>query len=92
MSISIIILLHAILQDRYADQRSKPAIDNMQDWFLISAAINNGYTELEFSRNFTTCDNESKDLDILVSLWKYESNTKLLFYFPFLLYSLTLLV
>ena len=46
--------------------RSLPPIDDMQDWFLISAAINDGYTELEFSRNFTTCDNQSRDLDIKV--------------------------
>ena len=56
------------MQDRYAEERVTPPIDAMQDWFLISAAINDGYTELEFSRNFTTCDNESKDLDILVCL------------------------
>ena len=53
-------------QDRYAVGRYEPPIDNMQDWFLISARQDDGYTELEFSRNFTTCDNESRDIDILV--------------------------
>ena len=50
-----------------------PAIDNMQDWYLISASSEDGYTELEFSRNFTTCDNESKDLNIEVN--QIKSNT-----------------
>ena len=58
--------MYLCIQDRYAERRSLPTIDPMQDWFLISAAIHDGYTELEFSRNFTTCDNESRDLDILV--------------------------
>ena len=53
-----------ILKDRYARGRYEPLIDNMQDWFLISARQDDGYTELEFSRNFTTCDNESQDIDI----------------------------
>ena len=45
---------------------SLPTIDHTQDWFLISAAVQDGYTELEFSRNFTTCDNKSQDLEIVV--------------------------
>ena len=45
--------MYLCIQDRYAERRSLPTIDPMQDWFLISAAIHNGYTELEFSRNFT---------------------------------------
>ena len=56
-----------ILQDRYAERRSTPPIDDMQDWFLVAASIDNRYTEIEFTRNFTTCDNESRDLDIQVS-------------------------
>ena len=35
-----------------------------QDWFLTNSEEENGFTLLEFSRNFTSCD--PQDLDITV--------------------------
>ena len=53
-----------ILQDRFAIDRFLPAVDESQDWFLVSGEEENGYTVLEFTRNLSTCDNN--DLDIKV--------------------------
>ena len=36
-----------------------------QDWFLTNSEEANGYTVLEFSRNFTSCD--PQDLDVTVT-------------------------
>ena len=44
--------------------RSTPPIDEQQDWYLIRAEEEDGYTTLEFWRNFISCD--SKDRNILV--------------------------
>lgn len=54
------------VQDRYADMRVLPPIDESQDWFLISAEEEGNFTILEFSRNFTTCD--KRDLELKVSI------------------------
>ena len=66
LNLYYIVCCWCIFKDRFAVGRYEPPIDNMQDWFLISARQDDGYTELEFSRNFTTCDNESRDIDLLV--------------------------
>ena len=42
-----------------------PPIDEVQNWHLIRGEEENGFTTLEFWRNFITCDD--KDRDILVS-------------------------
>ena len=68
--IIIIIVVMTIVvtgaQDRYAEIRDLPPIDiQSQDWFLINSEEQNGFTILEFSRNFTSCD--PQDLDITVS-------------------------
>ena len=52
------------MQDRYAEGRFLPAVDCSQDWTLEHGEQENGYTILEFSRTFVTCD--PKDLDIKV--------------------------
>uniref|UniRef100_A0A1X7UJB8 DOMON domain-containing protein n=1 Tax=Amphimedon queenslandica TaxID=400682 RepID=A0A1X7UJB8_AMPQE len=49
--------------DRYAYGRYTPPIDPIQNWFLTNAEVEDGYTVLEFYRNFITCDD--CDLDIL---------------------------
>ena len=46
--------------------RRTPPIDPIQNWFLTSAVQSNGYTTLQFYRNFTSCD--KLDLDILVCI------------------------
>jgi hypothetical protein len=50
--------------DRYAVGRYTPPIDPVQNWFLTNAEQEDGYTILEFWRNFTSCDT-ANDLDIL---------------------------
>ena len=52
------------LQDRYAVRQALPPIDPSQDWFLVSGEEAGGYTILEFTRNWTTCDD--RDRNILV--------------------------
>ena len=54
-----------ILQDRFAVNRVTPPIDQQQDWRLLSAEEEDGYTILEFTRKLVTCDD--RDLDITVS-------------------------
>ena len=44
--------------------RCTPIIDAQQDWYLINGEEEGGYTTLEFTRNFTTCDDN--DLEIKV--------------------------
>ena len=55
------------LQDRYAVAQALPPVDSSQDWCLISANEKDGYTIMEFKRNFTTCD--VKDRDITVNMY-----------------------
>ena len=56
-----------VLQDRFAEFRSRPPIDTIgQDWFLTNSEEAGGFTVLEFSRNFTSCD--PQDLDITVCM------------------------
>ena len=52
------------MQDRYAESRALPSVDDSQDWSLIRGKEKNGYTILEFTRSLITCD--EKDLDITV--------------------------
>ena len=54
------------IQDRYAERRELPPIDESQDWFLVSGQEKDGVTILEFSRKFITCD--SRDLEIKVTV------------------------
>ena len=63
---------YVFLQDRYAYGRYTPPIDPIQNWFLTNAEIEDGYTVLEFYRNFITCDD--CDLDILVRITEYYIN------------------
>ena len=58
-------ICHMILQDRFAEVRATPPIDQQQDWRLVTAEEQDGYTILEFSRKLITCDD--RDLDITVS-------------------------
>ena len=54
------------LQDRYAEGRFSPAVDEQQDWMLeFGEEDENGFTILGFSRDFITCDD--KDLPISVN-------------------------
>ena len=57
-------------QDRFAEGRYEPGIDESQDWFLTGYSEYSGRTILEFKRKMTAC--EEKDLDITVSYHKLE--------------------
>ena len=52
-------------QDRFARSRTPPAIDEQQDWTLINGEEEDGFTILQFSRSYVTCDED--DLPITVS-------------------------
>ena len=54
-----------LFQDRFAEGRFLPPIDESQDWILEFGEEKDGYTVLGFRRNITNCD--PKDLDIQVS-------------------------
>lgn len=57
------------MQDRFAVARSTPPIDIQQDWILIDSEEEDGYTTLEFTRNYTSCDTNSQDRNITVRLY-----------------------
>ena len=63
-------LLHCILhlQDRFAFQQALPPIDPSQDWFLVRGEEDDGYTILEFTRNWTTCDDRDRDIEVLFTM------------------------
>ena len=56
------------MQDRFAAGRVPPAVDEQQDWDLDSGEEENGFTVLEFSRKYVTCD--KNDLPITVRFIK----------------------
>ena len=53
------------LQDRFAFQQALPPIDPRQNWFLVRGMEDGGYTILEFTRNWTTCDDRDRDIEVL---------------------------
>ena len=52
------------MQDRYAAGRSSPSIDEQQDWELEFGEEEGGYTILEFSRKYTTCDDFDRPIAV----------------------------
>ena len=59
------------LQDRFAFQQARPPIDPSQDWFLVRGMEDGGYTILEFTRNWTTCDDRDRDIEVLFTMLTY---------------------
>ena len=53
------------LQDRYAERRATPTLDDQQNWILLQGEEEDGFTVLRFWRNFSSCDNTS---DIAVQM------------------------
>ena len=51
-----------ILQDRYADKRAIPPIDDQQDYELTQES--DGKTLLKFKRKFDTCDPRDRKLEV----------------------------
>ena len=52
------------LQDRFARTRSPPAIDEQQDWILTDGEEEDGFTILEFSRKYITCDDDDQPISV----------------------------
>ena len=53
------------MQDRFAIlSHILPPIDDSKDYVFVNGEQENGYTVLEFTRDFVTCD--KKDVDIKV--------------------------
>ena len=58
-----------LLQDRYAESYSLPAIDDKQDYNLTEAYEQNGTTILKFSRKYDTCDKKDVKIEVMYFLW-----------------------
>lgn len=55
-----------ILQDRYADSKAVPPIDDQQDYELTYSQESNGRTLLKFKRKFDTCDSRDRKLEVSI--------------------------
>ena len=55
------------VQDRFATSRGPPPVDDQQDWTLLEGEEEGGFTILEFTRKYVTCD--KNDLPITVSAY-----------------------
>ena len=54
------------LQDRYADEKAIPPIDEQQDYKLEGFQESDGKTLLKFTRKFDTCDPRDRKLEVCV--------------------------
>ena len=55
-------LRNVLLQDRFADARSRPPVDTQQDWTMVSGREENGWTIMAFSRALQTGDDRDRDI------------------------------
>ena len=53
---------NVLLQDRFADGRSRPPVDTQQDWTMVSGREENGWTIMAFSRTLQTGDTRDRDI------------------------------
>ena len=56
-----------ILQDRYADSKAVPPVDDQQDYELTNFQESDGKTLLKFKRKFDTCDPRDRKLEVSIS-------------------------
>eukprot|EP00058_Branchiostoma_floridae_P003514 XP_002589002.1 hypothetical protein BRAFLDRAFT_124914 [Branchiostoma floridae] len=63
----------AHLTDRYADAKAQPAVDESQDWELVSGNENGTHTVLRFSRKLMTCDTKDRVInkDTMRMIWAW---------------------
>ena len=54
------------MQDRYADEKAIPPIDEQQDYKLEGFQESGGKTLLKFTRKFDTCDPRDRKLEVCV--------------------------
>ena len=57
---------YLFLQDRYADEKAIPPIDEQQDYKLEGFQESNGKTLLKFTRKFDSCDPRDRKLEACV--------------------------
>ena len=57
---------YLFLQDRYADEKAIPPIDEQQDYKLEGFQESDGKTLLKFTRKFDTCDPRDRKLEVCV--------------------------
>lgn len=53
-------------QDRYADEKATPLVDEQQDYKLADFQESDGKTLLKFMRKFDTCDPRDRKLEVCV--------------------------
>lgn len=53
-------------QDRYADDKAIPLVDEQQDYKLADFQESDGKTLLKFTRKFDTCDPRDRKLEVCV--------------------------
>lgn len=51
-------------QDRYAFAYQTPPVDDSQDWELVRGEEEEGFTLLEFKRDWVTCDERDRIIDV----------------------------
>eukprot|EP00058_Branchiostoma_floridae_P019171 XP_002604660.1 hypothetical protein BRAFLDRAFT_94822 [Branchiostoma floridae] len=63
----------AHLTDRYAEANAQPAVDESQDWELVSGNENGTHTVLRFNRKLTTCDSKDRVInkDTMRVIWAW---------------------
>lgn len=57
-------IFKSLFQDRYAEARAVPPIDDQQDYQLTDSKESDGKTLLKFTRKFDTCDPRDKKLEV----------------------------
>jgi hypothetical protein len=57
-------MLDFFFQDRYAEGEYMPAIDDHNDYHLVSGEESNGTTILKFYRKIDTCDKKDRKLKV----------------------------
>ena len=65
--VSLYITLFFDIQDRHALGEYEPIIDESQDVTLLAANQNDTHTILRFSRPYVTCDENDRDITVIMS-------------------------
>ena len=65
-------------QDRYADAKAIPPIDEQQDYELTGFQESGGKTLLKFKRKFDTCDTRDRKLEVSFFCGSFSVDRKIL--------------
>lgn len=66
---------NVFFHDRYADAQAPPPIDASQDWTLVAGEEEDGYTILQFTRPWITCDDRDRNIEANTARVVYSWNT-----------------